>query len=207
MGALPLSSIIYYTDKLKRGLKNFMKSLIFLKEYITKPRTVGAVLPSSKYLADKMVANIDFDRARCIVEYGPGTGVFTDKILKLRRADTVLILIENNAEFYGQLKNKYRAEANLSIINDSAEHVCKYLPEYGAADYIVSGLPFASLPPEVSSNILQETQKCLKHGGKFITFQYTLLKRDFIGGYFRDIEIKRELRNVPPAYVLSCSNP
>jgi len=72
-------------------------------------------------------------------------------------------------------------------------------------DYIVSGLPFASLPKDVSSNILKETQKYLNEEGKFITFQYTLLKKDFIKKYFNEVSIKREVRNVPPAYVICCS--
>lgn len=62
-----------------------MKFLLFLKQYITKPRTVGAVLPSSKYLTTKMIENVDFNYSSCIVEYGPGTGVFTERILKKRK--------------------------------------------------------------------------------------------------------------------------
>jgi len=183
-----------------------MSGLSFIKQYITKPRTVGAVLPSSRYLADKMIQDIDFDNAQCIVEYGAGTGVFTDKLLKQRNADTLLLLFENNTEFYMLLTEKYSGEANLHIVNDSAEHIGAYLHKYnvGYADYIISGLPFASLPQTVSSKIMTQTKKYLKQGGSFITFQYTLLKKDFIRQYFRDITVKRELRNVPPAYVFCC---
>jgi len=167
---------------------------------------VGAVMPSSKYLARKMVKSINFNDARYIVEYGAGTGVFTNEILKYRKTDTIVLLFENNIEFYNLLKEKYEREPNLYIINDSAAHVGKYLLEHNAemADYIVSGLPFASLPPEVSTNILTATKKYLKPGGRFITFQYTLLKKDFIQQFFSGIDINREIRNVPPAYVLSC---
>ena len=66
----------------------------FLLQYITHPRTVGAILPSSKRLARKMVESIDFENAKCIVELGPGTGVFTENILKKRNKDTIIILIE-----------------------------------------------------------------------------------------------------------------
>ena len=180
--------------------------LHFIKQYITKPRTVGAVLPSSKYLAGKMTRNIDFKSAKCIVEYGAGTGVFTDSILKQRNPGTVVILFENNKEFYTMLREKYCNEANLYVVSDSAEHVGEYLHKHNFdyADYIISGLPFASLPQEVSSKIMAHTKKYLKPGGSFITFQYTMLKRDFIGQYFHDISIDRELRNVPPAYIFCC---
>jgi len=180
--------------------------LSFIKQYITQPRTVGAVLPSSKYLADKMTSTIDFDKAKCIVEYGPGTGVFTDNIIKQKSTDTVVLLFENNIEFYNLLSEKYSEVTNIHIINDSAEHIGKYLKQHGIdlADYIISGLPFASLPQEVSTKILHETKKHLKQGGNFITFQYTLLKKEFIEQFFPQIDVKREMRNVPPAYVFLC---
>lgn len=184
-----------------------MKRLSFIKQYITKPRSVGAILPSSKYLADKMIEDIDFDHAKYIVEYGPGTGVFTEKLMKNRKKNTVILLFECNNEFYRMLNEKYKTEQNLHIINDSAEHIDKYLIQYSipSIDYIVSGLPFASLPQSVSSAILCKTRKYLKEDGKFITFQYTLLKKNFIQLYFGDICIKREFRNIPPAYVFCCS--
>lgn len=184
-----------------------MEILSFIKQYITKPRTVGAILPSSKYLASQMIKNIDFNSASYIVEYGPGTGVFSEKIIKKRKRHTIILLFESNKEFYDLLKEKYKYEPNLYIINDSAEYIGKYIIRYDIPwiDYIVSGLPFASLPQNVSSNILKQTKKYLKKDGKFITFQYTLLKKDFIGQYFNEVNIKRELRNVPPAYVFCCN--
>ena len=184
-----------------------MELLSFLKQYVTKPRTVGAILPSSKYLASRMIENINFNTARYIVEYGPGTGVFSEKMIKRKNRETKMLLFESNEDFYNMLEEKYKDEHNVYIINDSAEFVGKYLKKYDIPyiDYIVSGLPFASLPKDVSSNILKQTQKYLREGGKFITFQYTLLKKDFIKQYFKQIKIKRELRNVPPAYVFSCN--
>jgi len=167
---------------------------------------VGAVLPSSKYLARKMVAGIDFENSGFIAEYGAGTGVFTDMLLSKRKPDTKLLLFENDASFCEILRGKYKDVSNIQIINDSAEHIGKYLAQHEIiyADYIISGLPFASLPQNISVNILKQARKHVKPGGAFITFQYTLLKKDFIGQFFDNITITREVRNVPPAYVLFC---
>jgi phospholipid N-methyltransferase len=185
-----------------------MERLSFIRQYITMPKFVGAILPSSKYLAHKMVEGIDFEHAKYIVEYGPGTGVFTEMLMKSRKKDTIILLLEYNYEFYKLLKEKYKNEHNLHIINDSAEYLDKYLLKYNIPwlDYIVSGLPFASLPQNVSSEILDKTRKYLKKDGKFITFQYTLLKKSFILQYFGEILIKREFLNIPPAYVFCCSH-
>lgn len=185
-----------------------MEWVTFIKEYIKMPSTVGAVLPSSKRLANKMIESINFKDSKCIVEYGPGTGVFTEKLMQNRAENTLIILMEYNNDFYNMLKNKYENEKNLYIINDSAENIVKYLKDFNipSVDYIVSGLPFASLPTEVSFNILNSSKRILKKDGKFITFQYTLFKKHLINNFFGRIDIKRELKNIPPAYVFCCNN-
>lgn len=184
-----------------------MKNLKFLLQYIFKPRTVGAVLPSSKYLAKKMVESINFDTAKCIVEYGPGTGVFTELILASCGPATKVILFEMNEEFCNLLAKRYGTRQNVYIVNASAVNVGAKLAELGLpyADYIVSGLPFASLPQSVTVNILTQTKNCLAPAGQFITFQYSMLKKEMIGRFFSKIEVVREVRNIPPAYVLRCS--
>lgn len=186
-----------------------MGNLFFIKQYIIKPRTVGAVLPSSQRLAKKMIEDINFSKAQYIIEYGPGTGVFTQKLIQNRKKGAILLVIEYNRKFYKLLKEKYKHIENMYIINDSAEAVDKYIYKYDIpyADYVVSGLPFASLPQSVSNNILSKTGSILKDNGRFITFQYTLLKKNLIEQYFKNIDIKREFWNMPPAYVLSCSKP
>lgn len=185
-----------------------MEWISFLRQYVKNPSTVGAILPSSEHLAKKMIEGIDFKRAKCIVEYGPGTGAFTEKLVENKEDDTIIILIEYNYGFYTMLKNKYKGYENIYIINDSAENMEKHLKKYNisSVDYIVSGLPFASLSKTVSYNILNTTKRILSEDGEFITFQYTLLKKLFIKQFFKDIDVKRELKNFPPAYVLCCKN-
>lgn len=185
-----------------------MKIIKFLLEYLRSPRTVGAVAPSSERLAVKMVRDIDFENSKCIVEYGPGTGVFTDKLVERKKKDTLLILLEYNKGFCKQLEERYNGNDNIIIINDSAENIDIYLEKYNIkkVDYVVSGLPFASLPKSVSNKILKKTKTILKKDGLFITFQYTLLKKGFIASYFKEIELERVVLNVPPAYVLNCKN-
>ncbi|WP_458415139.1 class I SAM-dependent methyltransferase [Schinkia sp. CFF1] len=184
------------------------KANLFFLQYMLNPRKVGAVYPSSGYLAEKMISSVCFDEANYIVEYGPGTGVFTEKILKYRKPATVVMLIENNIEFYRLLKEKYNNQKNLIIVHGSAEDIDSHLNEFNIPyiDYVISGLPFASLPKNVSEAILDKTQSILGSNGKFITFQYTLFKKAFISEFFKQIDVKREYRNVPPAYVFSCNN-
>lgn len=181
----------------------------FLAEYIKDIRSVGAIAPSSRFLARKMVESIDFERAKVIVEYGPGTGVFTAEIVKRMKLGTRLLVIETNQTFHQKLYQKYKSTSGVKIINASAEHVDLLKKEYSldAPDYVISGLPFAALPVRVSASILQSTSKLLGDKGEFIAFQYTLLKKGFFESYFDDVKISREFRNIPPAYIIRCQHP
>ena len=74
-------------------------NLAFMYQYFHQPRTVGALLPSSTHLAKKIVKGIDFEHAACIVEYGPGTGVFTRELIRRRSARTTLLLSNTTGIF------------------------------------------------------------------------------------------------------------
>lgn len=179
---------------------------MFVLEYIKNPKSVGAVAPSSKFLADKMINTINFEKAKCIVEYGPGTGAFTEKILARAKDYTVVLLVEINREFYKSLRSMYSHKKNVIIVNDSAENIDNILKEYSIKniDYVVSGLPFTSLPKNVSRCILEKTSKIISGNAEFITFQYSLFKLDFFRNHFNKVNYNKVIRNLPPAYVLNC---
>ncbi|KML03279.1 hypothetical protein VL06_15785 [Rossellomorea marisflavi] len=181
-----------------------MSALQFVKEYVKQPRTVGAVMPSSKALARQMVEAIAFDRVENIAEFGPGTGVFTEEILRRKRDGTVLMLIEENREFCDLLHDRYGERDDVVVIHGSAEAVREHMQTCGIRqlDAVVSGLPFASLPNDVSHAILRVTNQVLAAGGMFVTFQYSMMKKALFRQYFPCIEWQRVWWNVPPAYVL-----
>lgn len=179
----------------------------FIKEFIKSPKSIGSIAPSSRYLSNKMIEDINFEICNCIVEYGPGTGVFTEKIIARKKEDTLFLVFENDRLFANKLINMYGHKKNVKIINDSAENIKRYLDIYNISnvDYIISGLPFTSLPKEVSNTILKNTSSLLHTNGEFITFQYSLIKKDYFKNYFKNIYIDRVIANIPPAYVLKCT--
>ena len=179
-----------------------------LAEFLKHPRKIGAIAPSGRHLSAKMMMPIDFTSAKVIVEYGPGTGSFTKELVSRRSSDTTLILIEQNEAFCEQLRASFDNLPNLFIMHGSAENVGQYLEACGApsADYIVSGLPFASLPATVSDQILNATKLALGREGQFITFQYSLVKKKFLEKYFQVINCWKVAKNLPPAFVLVMKN-
>ena len=84
-----------------------MKTSSFLKEFLNKNNQVGAIAPSSKHLTKKMMGNLSLSEAKTVVELGPGTGVFTKKLLELIGPKTKLLVIEINTSFYNNLKQHH----------------------------------------------------------------------------------------------------
>jgi phospholipid N-methyltransferase len=188
------------------------RAKLFLSEFLRSPRAVGAVLPSSSGLAAAMVAPIDFATALNIVEFGPGTGSFTARIAERLTPRHRYVGIETNAEFCRHLAAEFPA---LRFVNTGAERVADVLAENGmaAADAIVSGLPWASLPIELQDAIFTQMGPCLHAGSVFVTFGY-LQGLCLPGAWALRRRLQREFSevtrtpviwtNVPPAFTYVC---
>ncbi|WP_022824548.1 class I SAM-dependent methyltransferase [Hymenobacter norwichensis] len=176
----------------------------FVGEFFRNPATVGSLISSSRELTDKVTESIDFNEAGCIVEYGPGTGVFTDILMQRRRPETVLVLIEVNRRFAQLLRQRYTGQPNVHIVHGSADETEQYLRKFEVerVDYVVCGLPFSSLPRRLGWRILEHTQHPLQPTGKLILFQYSLQNKKLFNRFFRQLSEAHVLLNLPPAYVL-----
>ena len=67
------------------------------------------------------------------------------------------------------------------------------------ADYVLSGLPFSTLPPGVGTAIGKATADVIRTGGAFLVYQFSPKVRDFIAPHFERIDRGFEWINVPPA--------
>ena len=181
----------------------------FLKRYVKNPSKVGAIAPSGQGLTMKMMEPVDFEKAKCIVEYGPGTGAFTGELIKRKKPETRLILIEQDDWFYELMEKNYGSDPSVTVVHGTAERADRILMNLGIhhADFVVSGLPFTSLPKDVSKRIFWATDRIIGRRGVFVTFQYTLVKKKFFEKYFRFEDILFEWKNLPPAYVFVLRRP
>ena len=172
----------------------------FLRGFLKHPVMVGSVIPSSKILIDKMLKPVDWSKTRLFVEYGPGVGTFTRPILEQLGPDATLVTIDTNADFTRYLKESID-DPRLVAVNGSAADVQKILEDrgLGQADYVLSGLPFSTLPPGVGDAIAEATSKVIRPGGAFLVYQFSPKVRDFIAPHFDRIDRGFEWLNVPPA--------
>ena len=172
----------------------------FLRGFLKHPVMVGSIIPSSRVLIDKMLDPVDWDGTKLFVEYGPGVGTFTRPILDKLSPDATLITIDTNPDFTRYLKESID-DPRLVAVTGSAADVKQIIADRGfeSADYILSGLPFSTLPPGVGDEIAEATSHVIRPGGAFLVYQFSPKVRDFIEPHFEPIERGFEWINVPPA--------
>lgn len=178
----------------------------FIKEFIKSRKRIGAVSPSSRFLAKKMLEGIDFDETNVIVEYGAGTGVFTREIISKMKEGTKLFVFELHEPFYNKLKEEFEGYPNVYVIRDSAANVLKLLESENEShtDIIVSSLPFTNFDTNLTIRILKASEKALGKNGLFIQFQYSLNVKRLLNKIFEIKSIKFVPINIPPAFVYIC---
>ncbi len=181
------------------------KKRSFITQFFKESKMVGSVRPSSRFLMEKMLKNIDFENSKIIVELGPGTGVFTYEILKKMAPDAVLLVFELNQRFIRTLKGNIKDKRAI-FIYDSAEKMEEYLQKNNLenADVIVSSLPLFNFPQELRETIIQNSYKTLKNSGKYIQFQYSTQAKKMLESTFDSVEITFTPLNFPPAFVYTC---
>src|SRR3546814_4386777 len=66
-------------------------------------------------------------------------------------------------------------DSRLEAVTGSAASVRKVMADRGFehADYVLSGLPFSTLPPGVGPKIAEETAEALRPGGAFLVYQFS----------------------------------
>jgi len=172
----------------------------FLRGFIKNPVMVGSIIPSSRVLIDKMLEPVDWANTRLFVEYGPGVGTFTRPILDRLGSDATLLTIDTNPDFTQYLSERID-DPRLVAVTGSAADVEKILAErdLGQADYVLSGLPFSTLPPGVGNSIAEATSTVIRPGGAFLVYQFSPKVLDFIKPHFAPIKRGFEWINVPPA--------
>lgn len=177
----------------------------FLRNFWKEKKMVGAMSPSSRFLAKKMLESVDFSTARVIVELGPGTGVFTRRILEQLHPEGILLVFELNDEFMKMLKREF-TDKRVHLIHDSAEKIAHYLELYGAssADVVVSSLPLANFPADLKNRILNESHRVMTDQSLYVQFQYSLNAKKAIKNTFNTVDITFTAMNFPPAFVYTC---
>jgi phosphatidylethanolamine/phosphatidyl-N-methylethanolamine N-methyltransferase len=176
--------------------------LLFWSQYLRRPLGIGAIAPSSRSLARAMVKALAVEAGDVVVELGPGTGVFTRRLLEEGVACERLILVEFNPDFARWLRKTFKG---VTVIEGDAGQLPAILAPIGHAQVprILSGLPLRSMTPSVRGEIARAISHSLAPGGTLVQFTYfngpPLPKAASV-----ELEVHRAgvvLGNIPPAFI------
>ena len=172
---------------------------VFFKGFVKEPRMVGSIIPSSRFTVEKMLAPVDWSRCKLFVEYGPGVGTFCLPVLDRLPRDGTLIVIDTNPLYIDFLKRTI-PDSRFKPVLGSAADVEEIVAAHGFdhADYVLSGLPFSTLPDGIGPAIAAATHRVLRPGGGFLVYQFSARARDFMARHFNRIDSGFEPLNILP---------
>ncbi|MFM7029037.1 MAG: class I SAM-dependent methyltransferase [Chakrabartia sp.] len=175
---------------------------LFLKGFLKHPVMVGSIIPSTDTLIRHMLSRVDWGACKLFVEYGPGVGTFTQQILDHLAPDATYVAIDLNPDFIDYLTATV-VDSRFRPILGSAADVEQIVRDSGftEADYVLSGLPFSTLPAGVGPAIAAATARVLRPGGAFLVYQYRAKVREFLDPHFARIDKAIEYRNLPPCFL------
>jgi phospholipid N-methyltransferase len=166
---------------------------------------LGSLIPSSRFLVNRLLDQVDWGRATTVVEYGPGVGTFTGEILRRLRADGTLVAIDTNRDFARYLERTLRDD-RLHVVEGSAADAQENLRQrgLGRADYVISGIPYSTMDPAVRERILRTTHEVLQPDGAFLVYQFTRAVLPYLRQVFPHVHQEFEPRNIMPARLFYC---
>lgn len=175
----------------------------FFQAFLRSPQVVASVIPSSSFVERRVVRAADAAQAGVVVELGGGTGGITRALLQAIGESSRLLVIERTARFVDTLQ---RIDDNrLEVVHGCASSIAAVLERrgYPAADTVISGIPFSTMPKALAKEIVTAVHEALAPGGRFVAYQFM----DHVAGYARPVmgepKIEHEICNVPPLRVFT----
>lgn len=183
-------------------------SLQFLRGFVRHPAQVGSIVPSSHHLEQRLVRSARISDARVVVELGPGTGGTTAAFLQAMCPSAQLLAIELDSEFHQHLLTAIH-DPRFNLELGSAERLADFLAArwMPAPDAIISGIPFSTMPPEVSDRLAATIARVLRPGGRFVAYQVRAHVAGFMSPYLGQPDKCWEVMNMPPVRVYTWVKP
>jgi phosphatidylethanolamine/phosphatidyl-N-methylethanolamine N-methyltransferase len=177
----------------------------FLLAALFKGGQTGAIVPSQRFLIDKMIAPVPAGYRGQILELGPGTGALTLR-LAARCPSARILACEINpvlAKHTQETIVKRGLDSRVRVIADSAEHLLSTVGQGGipTPEFIISGIPLGNLGRERVCALIEAIYQALPANGLYVQFQYSMIDRKKIKTRFAKCRTIPVLLNFPPAVV------
>jgi phosphatidylethanolamine/phosphatidyl-N-methylethanolamine N-methyltransferase len=175
--------------------------VIFIREFLQRPQQIGSVIPSSRFLEQRLVELAGVRNAKTVVELGSGTGGTTRAILRAMRDDAKLLSVEINPELYALTRriSDPRLIPWLGSATELRETMARH--DLAPADAVISGIPFSTMDEATGARVLQSVSASLAPGGYFVAYQVRRRVEALCRPFFGKPLVSIELLNIPPIWV------
>lgn len=175
--------------------------LLFIRQFLRHPMQVASLVPSSRFLMRRVLAAAGVDRGGLVVELGPGAGGTTRAILDALPPDGRLLSIELNPHLHRLVEAI--PDRRLIAHRGSACELPAVLAAHGftAADAVVSGIPFSTMPRAVGARTAAAIAECLAADGRFVAYQASARVAELCSPHLGTPRVDTELLNFPPMRV------
>jgi phosphatidylethanolamine/phosphatidyl-N-methylethanolamine N-methyltransferase len=206
---MPLQALQVLEKKIERRIRLFeMKNGIrlddevrFIRSWIERPLTMGAISPSGRVLARTMASYVDPSVAGPVIELGPGTGPVTEALVAQGVDPSRLVLVEFNPDFCRLLRTRF---PDATVIRGDAYSLRRTLGNIvnEPAAAVVSGLPLVTKPLKTRVRLIHEAFRLMQPGAPFVQFTYAVMPPipKSLNGVSTEAS-ERIWMNVPPARV------
>lgn len=184
------------------------RALVFALNFFKHPRMVGTFAVSSPALVQRLLAPVNWQHCRTVVELGPGVGTITRALLAQLPEDARLVAVETNSDFVRELRQAL-PDPRLHVVQGSAADLEGHLQALGIdqVDVVVSGIPFSTMPADARTATLDAVAHALGEHGQFLVYQYSAMIREPLQQRFHQVHSEREWRNLVPVHLFRVSQP
>ncbi len=179
--------------------KHLNRNLRFFRGLVTEPKTVGAIVPTSVFMARRMASVANPASSLPVLELGPGTGVVTRALMRRGIAPDKLVSVEYSKQFCRHLRREF---PGIRLIQGDAFALGEALGDLAPShfDCVISGLPLLNFSLEQRLSLLEDVLGRLPKGRPFLQFSYGPVAPIPLGrGHYSVERFGWEIRNIPPA--------
>lgn len=188
------------------GCRLMREFAVFLREAM-RGKSICAVVPSSLATVRRVCKEIPTDRPVTVLEYGPGTGVFTRYLAQRLHPESTILAIELHEGFYREMcrwRDRTATGARALIEHASCTDVLNLLERHSLppADFALSGIPLSTFSEDLRSEILDKTYAALRPGGTFYVYQYSFFMHERLRNVFDSVDRDFSFFNLPPTAIM-----
>ena len=186
----------------KKPVKSLLNGrFAFFQEFLKHPLQIGSIIPSSRFLEQRILGASAIASATTVVELGSGTGGTTRAILQAMPKHARLLSIEINPHFH-TLVSGIEDERLIAHLG-SASELKTIMAIYGldAPEVVISGIPFSTMKNSDGAQVIAAISSQLAPNGRFVAYQVRRQVATLCRPILGPERVAMELLNIPPMRV------